>query len=50
MGILDNVREQYLKGRDEEMSLEAYLDLCRQDPLLTQPPLSVCSPPLVSLS
>jgi serine protein kinase len=33
MGILDNVREQYLKGRDEEMSLEVYLDLCRQDPL-----------------
>ena len=50
MGILDNVREQYLKGREEEMSLEAYLDLCRRTHLLTQPPRSVCWPPLVSQS
>merc|ERR1711974_322641 len=33
MGILDNVREQYLKGKEEEMSLLDYLDLCRSDPL-----------------
>ncbi|MEE2653074.1 MAG: PrkA family serine protein kinase, partial [Pseudomonadota bacterium] len=33
MGILDNVREQYLKAKDEEMSLTDYLELCRSDPL-----------------
>ncbi|MGB1906755.1 MAG: PrkA family serine protein kinase, partial [Spongiibacter sp.] len=33
MGLLDNVREQYLKARDEEMSLLEYLELCRTDPM-----------------
>ncbi|WP_428310241.1 PrkA family serine protein kinase [Hydrocarboniphaga sp.] len=33
MGLLNRFREQYLKGRDEEMSLEEYLALCKNDPL-----------------
>ena len=33
MNIFDSYREQYLKGRDEEMSLLDYLDLCRSDPM-----------------
>jgi serine protein kinase len=33
MGLLNSFREQYLKGRDEEMSLEEYLLLCKNDPL-----------------
>ena len=33
MGLLENVREQYLKAKDEEMSLMDYLELCRNDPL-----------------
>ncbi len=32
MGILQGYRENYVKGRDEEMSLEDYLQLCRDDP------------------
>lgn len=31
MGILDKVREEYLHAREEEMSLEEYLELCRSD-------------------
>ncbi len=33
MSILESFRDGYLKARDEEMSLEEYLDLCRRDPL-----------------
>jgi len=33
MGLLNSFREQYLKNRDEEMSLEEYLLLCKNDPL-----------------
>ncbi len=33
MGILQGYRENYAKGRDEEMSLEDYLELCRNDPM-----------------
>lgn len=33
MGILDKVREEYLHAREEEMSLEEYLELCRSDRL-----------------
>jgi len=33
MGLLNSFREQYLKARDEEMSLEEYLQLCKNDPL-----------------
>ncbi len=33
MGILQGYRENYAKGRDEEMSLEDYLELCRDDPM-----------------
>ena len=33
MGILQNIREQYLDSREEEMSLEEYLALCRTDPM-----------------
>ena len=32
-GIFDSFRQQYLQSRDEEMSLEEYLDLCKRDPL-----------------
>ena len=33
MGLLNSFREQYLKGREEEFSLEEYLQLCKDDPL-----------------
>jgi serine protein kinase len=33
MGLLNSFREQYLKGREEEFSLEEYLSLCKNDPL-----------------
>jgi len=33
MTIFDSYREQYLKGRNEEMSLLDYLTLCKTDPL-----------------
>lgn len=33
MNILDSFRDSYLQARDEEMSLEDYLALCKQDPL-----------------
>ncbi|EIT70361.1 MULTISPECIES: PrkA family serine protein kinase [Hydrocarboniphaga] len=33
MGLLNSFREQYLKGREEEFSLEEYLQLCKSDPL-----------------
>ncbi|MBL6752532.1 MAG: PrkA family serine protein kinase [Nevskia sp.] len=33
MGILENFREQYIQARDEEMSLEEYLQLCKRNPL-----------------
>ncbi len=33
MGIFEVYRENYAKGREEEMSLEAYLQLCRDDPM-----------------
>ncbi len=33
MGLLNSFREQYLKARDEELSLEEYLQLCKNDPM-----------------
>lgn len=33
MSILESFRDGYLRARDEEMSLEEYLDLCRRDPM-----------------
>jgi serine protein kinase len=33
MSIIERFREGYLKARDEEMSLEEYLALCKRDPL-----------------
>ncbi|KJS06022.1 MAG: serine/threonine protein kinase [Gammaproteobacteria bacterium BRH_c0] len=33
MGVLEKVREQFLLSREEEMSLEDYLALCRTDPM-----------------
>ncbi len=33
MNLLSNFRDQYLKARDEEMSLEEYLQLCKRDSL-----------------
>jgi len=38
MSILESFRDGYLKARDEEMSLEEYLDLCRRDPLVYATP------------
>ena len=38
MGILESFREQYLQARDEEMSLEDYLALCKRDPLVYASP------------
>ena len=33
MGVFDTFRQHYLKARDEEMSLEDYLQLCKRDKL-----------------
>ncbi len=33
MNLFDTYREQYVKARDEEMSLLDYLELCKNDPL-----------------
>jgi serine protein kinase len=33
MNLFDAYRDQYVKARDEEMSLVEYLDLCKRDPL-----------------
>jgi len=33
MNVLKNFREQYIRARDEEMSLEEYLNLCKDDPM-----------------
>ena len=33
MGVLEKVREQFLLSREEQMSLEDYLALCRTDPM-----------------
>jgi serine protein kinase len=33
MGIFESFKTQYLQSRDEEMSLEEYLQLCKRDPL-----------------
>ncbi len=33
MNLFDTYREFYVKGREEEMSLADYLDLCRSEPL-----------------
>ena len=33
MGVFEEYREQYQQGREEEMTLEQYLDLCRDDSL-----------------
>ena len=33
MNLFDAYRELYVKGRDEEMSLVEYLELCRRDRL-----------------
>ena len=38
MGLLNSFREQYLKGREEELSLEEYLQLCKNDPLVYASP------------
>ncbi len=38
MNILDSFRDSYLQARDEEMSLEDYLALCKQDPLVYASP------------
>ena len=38
MGLLNSFREQYLKGREEEFSLEEYLQLCKNDPLVYASP------------
>src|SRR5271156_968267 len=32
-GIFDSFKQQFLQSRDEEMSLEEYLRLCKRDPL-----------------
>ncbi|MBP7661546.1 MAG: PrkA family serine protein kinase, partial [Burkholderiaceae bacterium] len=33
MNLFDTYREMYVKGREEEMSLVDYLELCKRDPL-----------------
>jgi serine protein kinase len=33
MGVFESFRSHYLKARDEEMSLEEYLQLCKRDPM-----------------
>jgi serine protein kinase len=33
MGIFESFKAQYLQSRDEEMSLEEYLQLCKRDPM-----------------
>ena len=33
MGIFESFKAQYLQSRDEEMSLEEYLQLCKREPL-----------------
>jgi serine protein kinase len=33
MSLLNSFREQYLKAREEEFSLEEFLELCKRDPL-----------------
>jgi len=33
MGVFDQIRQRYLQARDEEMSLEEYLALCKREPL-----------------
>ena len=33
MGIFESFKQQYLQSRDEEMSLEDYLDLCKREPM-----------------
>jgi serine protein kinase len=38
MNILDSFRDSYFQARDEEMSLEDYLALCKQDPLVYASP------------
>ncbi len=38
MGILENIREHYLNSREEEMSLEEYLALCKENPMVYATP------------
>ncbi|HUS24102.1 MAG TPA: PrkA family serine protein kinase [Candidatus Binatia bacterium] len=33
MGVIDSFRQHYLKAREEELTLEEYLQLCKKDPL-----------------
>jgi serine protein kinase len=33
MGVFESFRSHYLKARDEEMSLEEYLQLCKREPM-----------------
>ena len=33
MGVLEKARAQFLEAREEEMTLEDYLALCREDPM-----------------
>jgi len=38
MGILQNIQEQFLASREEEMSLEDYLALCKEDSMVYATP------------
>ena len=44
MDVVRNFLARYEQTREEEMSLEEYLELCKRDPLRTPPPPSACWP------